>query len=111
LDIKLDKIVPTWKNGHVGLDAIEKCLDIFLISKELLLEVKLHRTWVEYPFVYDHAPILLRLEDTNLYIPYPFKFHAQWLEEKEFNDLVKVTWTDQKYFQESNCQRRFIWKL
>jgi hypothetical protein len=89
LDIKPDTIVPTWRNGRVGLEAIAKRLDRFLISEELLLEVKLHRTWVEYPFVSDHAPILLRLEDTIMYRPYPFKFHAQWLLEKDFNVLVK----------------------
>jgi hypothetical protein len=51
------------------------------------------------------------MEDTILNEPYPFKFHAQCLLEKDFNVLVKNSWTDQKYNQESYCQRRFIWKL
>jgi hypothetical protein len=62
-----------------------KRLDRFLISEDLLMEVKLHRTWVEYPFVSDHAPILLQLEESIIHRAYPFKFHAQWLLEKDFN--------------------------
>jgi hypothetical protein len=55
-------------------------LDRFLVSEDLLLEVRLYRTWVEFPYVSDHAPIILQLENTILQKAYPFKFHSQWLE-------------------------------
>jgi hypothetical protein len=75
------------------------------------LDIKLHRTLVEYPFFSDHAPILLQMEDSITHRNYPFKVHDKWLLEKDFNDLVRNLWTDQKFLQENNSQKRFLWKL
>jgi hypothetical protein len=63
------------------------------------MEVRLHRAWVEYPYVSDHAPIFLQLENYITLRAYPFKFLAQWLLEKDFNDMVIKSWKDQKYRQ------------
>jgi hypothetical protein len=81
----------------VGSEAIPKRLDRFLVSEDFLMEVRLHRAWVEYPFVSDHAPIFLQLENSIIHKASPFKFHAQWLLEKEFNEMVIKLWKDQKY--------------
>jgi hypothetical protein len=111
IDVQPDKVVPTWRNGRSGYEAITKRLDRFLVSEDLLLEVRLYRTWVEYPYVSDHAPIIFQMENTIIQKAFPFKFHAQWLAEKEFNDMVIKLWKDQKYLQEGDCQGRFVWKL
>jgi hypothetical protein len=79
IDVKPDKIIPTWRNGRAGSEAIAKMLDKFVVSEDLLVEVRLHRAWVEYPYVSDHAPIFLQLENSITLRDYPFKFHAQWL--------------------------------
>jgi hypothetical protein len=111
IDVQPDKLVPTWRNGRSGTDSIAKRLDRFLVSEDLLLEVRLYRTWVEFPYVSDHAPIFCSWRTLSLQKAYPFKFHSQWLAEKSFNDLVYKLWKDQKYLQEGDCQRRFGWKL
>jgi hypothetical protein len=54
---------------------------------------------------------LLQLENTSLQKVYPFKFHSQWLAEKDFNDIVYKLWKDPKYLKEGDSQRRFGWKL
>jgi hypothetical protein len=82
IDIQPEKVVPTWRNGRTGVDSIAKRLDRFLISEELLTSVGLYRSWVEYPYVSDHAPVILQLEITPLFKAYPFKLNSQWLLEK-----------------------------
>jgi hypothetical protein len=66
---------------------------------------------VAFPFVSDHAPILLQLENTTQPKAYPFKFNSQWLLDKEFNSLVHQLWLDLKYLQEEDKQRRVNRKL
>jgi hypothetical protein len=105
------KVVPTWRNGRSGSDAIWKRLDRFLVSEDLLSSVGLYRSWVEYPFVSDHAPVLLQLEISPLFKAYPFKFNSQWLLDQNFSDLVHKLWTDPKFIGESGKQKRIVWKL
>ena len=76
IDVHPDKIVPTWRNGRLGTDSIAKRLDKFLVSEDILLSVGLYRSWVEYPFVLDHAHVILQLENTPLFKAYPFKFNS-----------------------------------
>jgi hypothetical protein len=49
-------------------------LDRFLVTEDLVLDVQIFRSWVEFPFVLDHAPILLQLEKISCPKAYPFKF-------------------------------------
>jgi hypothetical protein len=46
IDVKPDKIIPTWRNGRAGSEAIAKRLYKFLVSEDLLMEVRLHRAWI-----------------------------------------------------------------
>jgi hypothetical protein len=48
IDIEPAKVVPTWRNGRSGTNAIWKRLDRFLVSEGLLSSVDLYRSWVEY---------------------------------------------------------------
>jgi len=72
-------VVSTWRNGHSGNDSIVERLDMFLISEELLTSVGIYRSWVKYPFVSDHALVLLQLEISPLFKAYPFKLNSQWM--------------------------------
>jgi hypothetical protein len=92
IDVQLDKVVSTWCNGRLGYESVSKRLDRFLVLEDLLLEVRLYRTWVEYPYVSDHAPIFLQMENTIIQKSFPFKFHAQWLAEKYFKDMIYKLW-------------------
>jgi len=79
IDLQPDKLVPTWRNVRLGGDMNSKRLDSFLISEDLFHNVTLYKTWVEFPYVSDHALIILQLENSSLPKSYNFKFHSQWL--------------------------------
>jgi hypothetical protein len=72
-------MVPTWRNGCVGHHVIARRLDRCLISETTLSTIFLSRSWVEYPYISDHAPILIQFEDALVYKAFPFKFNALWL--------------------------------
>jgi hypothetical protein len=88
IDIEPKKVFPTWRNGFSGVDLIAKRMDRFLISEELLPSVGIYRSWVEYPYVSDHASVLLQLEISPLFKAYPFKLNSQWLLDQDFIDMV-----------------------
>jgi hypothetical protein len=62
VDIKPTKLKPTWRNGRSGQDAIARRLDRVLVSEALLSVAGNYRSWVESPFVSDHAPICFQME-------------------------------------------------
>jgi endonuclease/exonuclease/phosphatase family metal-dependent hydrolase len=84
VDIKPSKLVPTWRNGRSGQEAISRHLDRILVSYDLLNEIRIYKSWVEYPFFSDHAPIFLQLDLPSNYKLYRFKFNAHWLDAKDF---------------------------
>jgi hypothetical protein len=63
-----------------------------MLSEDLLVSVGLYRSWVAYPYISDHAPVLLQLEITPLFKAFPFKFNSQWLREEEFAKIVHSVW-------------------
>jgi endonuclease/exonuclease/phosphatase family metal-dependent hydrolase len=65
IDIKPTKVVPTWRNGRIGQGAVARRLDRFLVSEDLLTDIGLYRSWVEFPFISDHAPVLLTVGITT----------------------------------------------
>jgi hypothetical protein len=88
-----------------------KRLDHFFLSDNLLQHSDRYRTWVEYPFISDHAPVILQLDSYSHCSTYPFKFNPCWLWNSDFERLVTEVWTDQSYHHEVDVQRRLAWKL
>jgi hypothetical protein len=86
-------------------------LDRFLIAKDYILRVGIYRSWVEYPFISDHAPILLQLEVPPNFKAYPFKLNPQWLLDNDFDMMVQALWNEPKYIGEETKQKRLMWKL
>jgi len=66
---------------------------------------------VEFPFVSDHAPILLNLLPPALHRSTPFKFNHLWMQSEDYVSLVREAWTDPCFMDEVNPQRRIAWKL
>jgi len=62
VDLLLAKVVPTWRNGRSGTMSISKRFDRFFLSDSLLQHADRYRTWVAYPYILDHAPIILQLD-------------------------------------------------
>jgi exonuclease III len=79
IDIAPGKLVPTWRNSRAGTEYIAKRLDRTLISEDLLDSVGIYRSWVEYPFISDHAPIILQLELLPSFKTFPFKLNPLWI--------------------------------
>jgi hypothetical protein len=89
IDIQPTKLVPTWRNGRSGLDAVARRLDRCIVSEDLLSVVGLYRSWVEFPYISDHAPVLLQLEIPPIYKAYPFKLNSHWLKDVTLWHLSK----------------------
>jgi hypothetical protein len=81
------------------------------LSEDLVDTVGIYRAWVEYPFISDHALILLQLDLPPLYKAYPFKFNPLWTKENEFILMVQKLWKDPKYLKETGKQKHLVWKL
>jgi endonuclease/exonuclease/phosphatase family metal-dependent hydrolase len=79
IDVLPTRLVPTWRNGRSGPDAIARRLDRFLVADGFLSSTGFPTSWVEFPFVSDHAPILLQLRLPALHRSPPFKFNHHWL--------------------------------
>ena len=111
IDIVPRKVVPTWWNGRSGEDFIAKRLDKTFIFEELLDTVGIYRAWVEYPFISDHASVLLQLDLPPLFKAFPFKFNPLWIKEQGFILMVQNLCNDPNYLNETGKQKRLVWKL
>jgi hypothetical protein len=111
IDVQPLCLMPTWRNGRTGSEAIARRLDRFFIAEAFLTSQILPATWVEYPFFSDHAPVLLKLIPPALHRATPYKFNYHWLQRADYTSLVKGVWSDHVFLAESNPQRRIAWKL
>jgi hypothetical protein len=76
-----------------------KRLDRFLIIRTFISSKDRIHSWVIFPFLSDHAPIILQLDSSPLKIAYPFKLNSGWLLEAEFNSIVVDVWKDPFSFE------------
>jgi len=111
IDIFPGTLMLTWRNGHVGNEAISKRLDRALILEDILASMGVYRAWVEFPYISDHVPIVLQLDSTLTFKSFPFKFNPLWLKENLFVEFVQKIWRDPKFLVENGRQRRLVWKL
>jgi hypothetical protein len=110
-DVQPSCLVPTWRNGRSGTAAIARRLDRFLVAEAFMISPSPPSSWVEFPFVSDHAPILLNLMPPTRLRPTPFKFNHHWIQSGDYSNLVREVWTDPSFLLEENPQRRIVWKL
>jgi hypothetical protein len=111
VDLKPAELIPTWRNGRQGIASIAKRLDRFLIAEDLLTPSCCYRSWVNLPFISDHASICLQLGTGRFGVGLPFKFNPQWLREASFNSLVKSVWTDSSSLPSDDPQGNLSVKL
>jgi len=88
VDILQADVVPTWRNGRIGADEISKILDIVYVLEDLISSTVRYRSWVDYPFVSNHAHVLLPLGFNSTIVAHPFKLNPAWLQEDTFVSLV-----------------------
>jgi hypothetical protein len=110
VDVVPAELVPTWRNGRSGVDGIQKRLDRVYVSEAILNESARYRSWVELPFISDHAPVIFQLDYGFKPVAYPFKFNPVCLKDETFGDLVQAVWSTQQDSEEG-AQRRLARKL
>jgi hypothetical protein len=111
VDVKPVEVVPTWRNCRIGADGIQKRLDRVYASAELLNDSTLFRSWVDHPFISDHAPVLFQLDYGFKPVYYPFKFNSALLKEELFGDLVREVWNAPQDSMRDGPQSRLVGKL
>jgi hypothetical protein len=88
IDIVPGTLVPTWRNDLAGTESISKRLDRALISEDLLALAGVYRAWVEFPYIFDHALIVLQLDSTLSFKDFSFKFNPLWSTDRVFIEMV-----------------------
>jgi hypothetical protein len=111
VDVAPAQVVPTWRNGRSGTEGISKRLDRFYVVENVLSTSCRFLSWVEYPFISDHAPIFLQLGEDRSKVAYPFKRNHAWLREAAFDSLVSEVWKETTLNQQEGVQRRLVTKL
>jgi endonuclease/exonuclease/phosphatase family metal-dependent hydrolase len=77
--INSTEVVPTRRNGRTRVEEIAKRLDKSYVSEDLILSSVRYTSWVDYPYISDHAPVLLQLGNSILIVAHPFKLNLAWL--------------------------------
>jgi hypothetical protein len=80
-------------------------------NERLLTDVGRYRSWVDLPFVFDHAPVAVHFDLHPYPIAFPFKLNPLWLAEVDFATIVSEVWQDPGFLEESDIQIRFVGKL
>jgi hypothetical protein len=106
IDVKPDTLAPSWRNGRVGPTSVSKRLDRYFISESLLTVDNRIRTWVDSPYISDHAPIILQFGPPTVRLSLPFKLNSCWLSEDGFIKIVHSVWKDPKFLTETGIQQR-----
>jgi hypothetical protein len=75
VDVTPTEVVPTWRNGIYGDDGIAKRLNKIYVAGDLITSSMRYRSWVEYPYISDHAPFLLQLGNVILVVSHPFNLN------------------------------------
>jgi hypothetical protein len=70
-----------------------------------------YRSWVEFPYISDHAPIILQLDIGLSATAHPFKFNPVWLRDDSFATLASEVWNDVQFQLVEGAQRRLVEKL
>jgi hypothetical protein len=104
-------VVPTWHNGRTREDEISKRLDMVYVSEDLISTTVRYSSWVQYPYVSNHAPVLLQLGFNINMVAHPFKLKSAWLRDDSFSLIVKKVWNDHLVTWEAGAQRRLVEKL
>jgi len=64
------------------------------VAEDLIGPTMRYRLWVESPYFFDHAPIILQLDIGLPTIAHPFKFNHVWLQDDSFANLASEVWYD-----------------
>ena len=83
VDIASINTEPTWRNGRVGSDGINKKIDCFLIASSLIPTLQYHRVWTHPSDISDHYPICFEWNKSIVSCNYPFKFNRSWLKDQD----------------------------
>ena len=84
---------PTWRNGRVGNDGINKRLDRFLVASSLIPSLLVHWLWTHTADISDHYPVCLECNKSLGSCNYLFKFNRSWLNDNDFVSWFTDWWS------------------
>jgi hypothetical protein len=102
IDLHPSVMSPTWWNGRSGSLGISKRLDHFLLASNLLETQYNYRSWVFASTISDHNLICLQVDGHSRNVTPPFKFNSTWLDDPDFNSLVRSTWNEMHNWTDSS---------
>lgn len=91
-DVAPSLVCLTQRNRWIGVDGITKWIYRFLVHLHLCHRMQNVQSTTFFLDVSNHYPILLEWGDEKNMNLVPFKFNHMWLNEPEFNDLVRNYW-------------------
>jgi len=95
VDVRPVELIPTWCNGISGVVEIQKKLDRIYASEELPMDSACYRSWVELPYISNHAPMIFQLDYGIKMVAYPFKLNYVLLKYESFAEIVQEVWNSQ----------------
>jgi hypothetical protein len=89
VDLEPLKLSQTWWNGRKGDFLVAKRLDRFLISEYLLENPWIFKSKLVVGGMFDHMPILLKIDKRGSNPPSLLKYNHAWLLEEDYRSLVE----------------------
>eukprot|EP00253_Pinus_taeda_P003595 PITA_03595 len=93
IDVPMHKPLPTWRNRRIGVAALARRLDRFIMKGPLIQQLHFYKQWVGTGGISDHYPIYLEILGPHKKPKAPFKFNHGWLQDPSYINKVKEFWT------------------
>ncbi|XP_060170346.1 uncharacterized protein LOC132601264 [Lycium barbarum] len=82
----------TWSNKQQGSQRITSRIDIIFGTYEWMLKWGQVSTLYDLPFISDHAPMMIKLQQQQRPKYIPFKFFNIWVDHENFLQIVSDNW-------------------
>ena len=102
INVEPSKLKLTWRNKRVREDQVTKRIDKFVMSENFVERQVLIKQWIGTGGESDHFPIFLEVRKGNLKLIIPFKFNSTWLEDPDFNSLVRASLDEMRNWSDSS---------
>ncbi|XP_055822001.1 uncharacterized protein LOC129890481 [Solanum dulcamara] len=85
----------TWSNKQMGTDRIYSRIDRIFGNSDWMMHWGHVVTQYEVPYISDHSPMLIKIEDNQWTVKPPFRFFNIWADHSKFMEKVTEIWHKQ----------------
>jgi hypothetical protein len=111
VDIQPAELCQLGAMAEAGVRGYKSVWIEFLFQHLFLGDTVRYRSWVELPFISDHAPVIFQMDYGLKRIAYPYKFNPAHVRDESFRDIVKSVWCANQGIREEGAQCRLVSKL